>query len=304
MIDKRKLKSRPIHALKDLVIEEVSLVDRSANEGAEVLIWKRLDLDASILNSYSVEKLTKAMESIDYKKIGVTPEELWADYASEVMQIHNTELGQKQKNPPERLTPGEVEELRLRKPWTLAQATAAARKTNIGQGLWAMVESVVREREAALINRLDKMIDETEGLKKHARETIEIYDKMKIERMKMGTVVEKILSKAFLSQVEAIGKLKLDLVKSAKAGDERTPEKRLDDYLVNHSDVAGAIQELPTVVMDEPVEKRDFGPTYAKIQKLVDELIFKGEVSSRAKGFMKVVDSDPSLLVEYYKEQL
>ena len=49
----------------------------------------------------------------------------------------------------------------------------------------------MREREANLLKYLDNMIEETEGLKKSALETVEIYDKLKIERMKMGTVTEK-----------------------------------------------------------------------------------------------------------------
>ena len=44
----------------------------------------------------------------------------------------------------------------------------AARKTNVGAGLWAMVESTAREnaakRDEALIERLKKMGDEVEGL--------------------------------------------------------------------------------------------------------------------------------------------
>ena len=141
--------------LTDLVIEEVSLVDRPANPGAEVLVFKRLDLDASALNSYSVKELTKAMASIDYAKTGTTPEELWEDYVAEVMQVHNTELVARQKHPPDKLTDEEVKELRQKKPWTLAQATQAARKTNIGQGLWQLVQNCVRERETALLEKLD-----------------------------------------------------------------------------------------------------------------------------------------------------
>ena len=149
------------------------------------------------------------------------------------------------------------------------------------------------------------MIDETEGLKKHARETIEIYDKMKIERMKMGTVVEKILSKAFDSQMEAMDKLKLDLIKMAKAGDERTPERRLVDYLDNHPEVETAITELPNVAKAEEVqEPRDYGKTWDKISKMADELLAEGKVTSKAKGVTQVIDRNPTLLVQYYKEQV
>jgi hypothetical protein len=202
MIDKRQFKSEPIQLIKDLVIEEVSLVDRPANPGAEVLVFKRLDLDANLLKY------------------------------------------------------------------------------------------------------LDNMDEKLEGIKATAQNTVDIYDKLKIERMKMGTIVEKILAKAFGSQVEAMDELKLDLVKLAKADDSRSPERRLDDYLVSHPAVEIAIRELPTAAKVEVQETRDFGKAYAKIQKKIDELISNGDVSSRAKLFMKVVDSNPALLIEYYKDRI
>jgi len=219
MIDKRNFKSTPIKMLKDLVIEEVSLVDRPANPFAEVLVFKKDDYAVNKFDDLSVEKITAA------------------------------------------------------------------------------------KRDAALIGRLKKMGDDLEAMKAMAQNTIGIYDKLKIGRMKMGTVVEKILSKAFGSQVEAMDKLKLDLVKLAKADDSRSPERRLDDFLVSRPDVETAIRELPTAPDAEVMEKRDFGPTYSKISKMVDELVSKGTVSSRARGFVQVMDTNPELLISYYKEQ-
>ena len=98
--------------------------------------------------------------------------------------------------------------------------------------------------------------------------------------------------------------MKLELTKLAKSGDQRIPEKRLIDYLDNNPALESAIQALPDVVVTEVVEKKDFGKAYAKIQKKIDELVANGDVSSRAKLFMKVVDSDPALLVEYYKDRI
>ena len=115
--------------------------------------------------------------------------------------------------------------------------------------------------------------------------------------------VEKILKKSE-SRIEAMNSLKLELTKMAKAGDRRTPEKLLVDFLDGHSEIESAILELPNVAKVEVQEQRNFGPTHTKIQKKIDELISNGEVSSRAKGFMKVVDSDPQLMAEYLKEQI
>ena len=120
----------------------------------------------------------------------------------------------------------------------------------------------------------------------------------------METVVEKILKKDFQSQIEASNKLKLELTKLAPASDKRTPEKRYVDYMETHPDVQDAMFELPDVVVVEPVTKRDFGKTYEKISKIVDELVCTGEVASRARGFGQVMDNNPELLVSYYKEQV
>ena len=117
-------------------------------------------------------------------------------------------------------------------------------------------------------------------------------------------VVEKILKKDFRSQIEATNSLKLELVKRAPADDRRSPEKRLVDFLDSHPDVEDAIRELPNIVKVEEIQKRDFGPTWDKISKLADELLAEGKVTSKAKGVTQVIDRNPTLLVEYYKEQV
>jgi len=191
------LKNRkPKNLLKELEITEVSLVDRGSNEGAKVLIWKRDGIDFNKIENLSVEKLTKAMASIDYAKLGTTPEELWENYIAEVMANHNTELAQRQKHPPERLSMQEVKELRQKKPWTLLQATTAARKTNIGQSLWQLVQSCVREREAALLEKLDKMDEDLEAMKAMAQNTVDIYKRIKRGRKIVMKTIEEVTQAA------------------------------------------------------------------------------------------------------------
>ena len=56
--------------------------------------------DFNKLNSYSVQELMDVMKTMDFEKIGITPAELFEDYVNEIRSVHNTELGQKQKNPP------------------------------------------------------------------------------------------------------------------------------------------------------------------------------------------------------------
>ena len=114
-------------------------------------------------------------------------------------------------------------------------------------------------------------------------------------------VVEKILKKDFQSQIEATNRLKLELVKMAKAGDRRTPEKRLVDYLDTHPDIESAILELPDVVVAEPVTKRDYGQAYEVIKKKAKELFSKGQVTSEAAGFVRVVDEEPELWTKHLK---
>ena len=297
-----KLGDKKVQLLKDLEITEVSLCDAGANPGSKVMIWKKDSIDFNKLNSLSVEKLTKAMESIDYAKIGVTPEELWADYASEVMQIHNTELGQKQKNPPERLTPNQVEELRLRKPWTLAQAQAAARKTNIGQGLWAMVESVVREREAALINRLDKMGEEVDGLKQRAQKTIDIYDKMERERTQTDMeTIEEITKAALDGQFtdkheawKAAEKLLRSRVAKSDPGMGFNQALLLAMAKPSWNEFYEAYSALPEAQRRiEKKEKRPVGKAMTEINRRAEEILQKGVVDTFEKGVLRVTESHP-----------
>jgi len=71
---------------------------------------------------------------------------------------------------------------------------------------------------------------------------------------------------------------------------------RLVNYLDNHPDLESAIRELPNVVKFEVQEKRDFGPTWAKISKMADELVYEGVVPSKAQEVTAVVDKNPELL--------
>ena len=296
MIDKRKLKSRPIHVLKDLVIEEVSLVDRSANEGAEVLIWKRLDLDASILNSYSVEKLTAAMESINYAKIGTTPAELWDDFVAEFREAHNQKLSQRQKNPPKNLTQEQVEELRQKKPWSLSVASQEARKTPVGQGLWAMVEAGARERDAALIKRLKKMADDLEEIKRKRRNYM---------YKSLGEIATAIEKGEIKSQVDALKELDelrdLDIAKSDFA---KSKERAIYDQCTDPAwdSLFNEFTKLPeTIEQGEAFSKRvRASDNIVKvIEGLAEELIQKDGKLTKAKAIVKVLDRNPAWKTAY-----
>jgi len=67
-----KLGERKVRLLKEVEIDEVSLVTSPANEGAKVMFWKSDNFDFSKLNAFSVEELTAAMKAVDYQKIGIS----------------------------------------------------------------------------------------------------------------------------------------------------------------------------------------------------------------------------------------
>jgi len=107
-----KLGDRKVRLLKELEINEISLVTSPANEGAKVMIWK--------------------------KDHGVR--ELWEEYIDEVLSVHNKKLKERKANPPKNLSSDQVETLQLEKPWSRQQASQEARKTGFGQQLWAMLQ--------------------------------------------------------------------------------------------------------------------------------------------------------------------
>ena len=261
------LKKKKPRLITDLEIEEISLVDKGASPRAKVLLYKR-----------GISKTAHA--------------------PSDLLGINLL-----------RVLTNRVDNVKQEQDLTRIEAWMAVLQSAEGNQLLELITKM--KSDPSLIFKdmedsdLSELADFVEGpdldafvkaFKKQIKEGIIVSNEME--------VVEKIIKKGFESQIEATNELKLELVKMAKAGDRRTPEKRLVDYLDTHSEVESAILELPAVVVTEVVEKRDFGKTYNKIQKMIDELISNGEVSSRAKGFMKVVDSDPSLLVQYYKEQV
>ena len=114
-----KLEDRKVRLLKELEIDEVSLVTSAANKGARVLIWKK-------------EHEAK---------------ELWEAFVDEVLSIHNKTLREQQKNPPKGLSLDAVEALQQKKPWSRDQAAQAARKTGDGQQLW---QQVMQEAQPSL----------------------------------------------------------------------------------------------------------------------------------------------------------
>jgi len=250
--------------LTDLEITEISLVGKGASPGAQVTLWKR-----------------------DVSKEVADP--------SRMLGINLL-----------RVLSDRVEGLKREKDIPRMQAWVQVLDTEEGQQLLGLItkgdqsilEGVEEQDTAELADFLEGSDGEAflKALSKQIKKGLTVQEKIE--------VVEKILKKDFDSQIEGVEKLKLDLTKRAPAGDDRTPEKRLDDFLLDNPNVETAIRELPNVAKVEVQEKRDFGPTYAKISKKVDELMSKGTVSSRAKGFVKVMDSEPELLVQYYKEQL
>jgi hypothetical protein len=254
--------------LKDLDITEISLVDTGANPGAKVVLFKR-DISKEVADPS--------------RMLGIQLLRILSD---------------------------RVDSLKQEKDIPRMEAWIEVLQSEEGQqflGLIAKMQSDPILIFKGMENRdITELCDFVEG--PHLESFVKALKgelKKGINVPKEMEVVEKILKKDFEGQIEATNKLKLELVKMAKAGDKRTPEKRLLDYLDNHQDVESAILELPNnVAKGEVEEKRDFGPTYEKISKMVDELVSKGEVSSRARGFVKVMDSEPALLVQYYKEQI
>jgi len=305
-----KLGDKKVRLLKDLEITEVSLVTSAANKGAKVLFYKMDKSDFNKLNSLSVEKLTAAMQSVDYKKLGVSPEELWEDYVAEVMENHNTELAQRQKHPPEKLSTEEVKELRQRKPWTREQAAAAARKTNIGQGLWAMVESCVREREAALIKRLDKMGEELEESKKRAQETIEMYDRIKRERTTKMETIEEITAAAVEGHFadkhkawEAVEKLLKSQVAKSDTGMGFNQSLLLAMSKPSWNAFYEAYSGLPEAQRKVEIEeKRPVGKAMKEISRRAEEMVQKGLVGSFEKGVVRVTEIYPELAEQHDQE--
>ena len=305
-----KLGERKARLLKELEITELSLVDRGSNPGAEVLIWKRDSIDFNKLENVSVEKLTAAMKAVDYKKLGVTPEELWGDYVAEVMANHNTELAARQKHPDDKLTDDEVKDLRRKQPWTEEQAAAAARKTNIGSGLWALVESCVRAREAALLEKLDKMIGETEELKKRAQNTIEIYDKIKRGRTTKMESIEEVTRAALdgefsdkLKAWEAVEKvLKNRVAKNTTGADFNQTllmamtQKSWNEFYATYSELPEARVEL------KKDEVRKIGTAETEINKRAQEMLDKGLVKTFSNGVVRVTEIYPELAEQYNRE--
>lgn len=262
------LKNRkPKNLLTELEIFEVSLVDKAANEGSKILLWKR-----------------------DVSKEIADP--------SRMLGISLL-----------RALTRRVENVRLGNDTNAMEAWSEVLGSEEGQKLLALITKMESDPSLIFKDMEDRDVSEilafvegphfdafVKAFKKEFKKGINVSNEM--------TVVEKIKKKDFESQIEASKKLKLELTKLAPASDKRSPERRYVDYIESHPDVRDAMLELPDVAVAEPVEKRAFGPTYEKISKMVDELVSRGEVSSRAKGFVKVMDHNPELLVSYYKEQL
>jgi len=304
-----KLGNKKARLLKDLEITEVSLVTSPANEGAKVMFWKNDGIDFKKLNALSVEKLTAAMQSVDYAKIGTTPEELWSDYVDEVMQVHNTELSQLQKHPPDKLTDDEVKELRQKKPWTLSQATAAARKTNIGQSLWQLVQNCVREREANLLKHFDNMKNEVEDLKKRAQETIEIYDKIKRGNNNMETIEEvtqAALDGEFSDRLEAwaaVEKVLKNRVSKSTTGADFNQTLLMAMTQPSWDEFYEAYSMLPEARVElKKAEVRKVGTAEAEINRRAQEMLDKSLVKTFSKGVVRVTEIYPELAERYNRE--
>jgi len=258
---------KPKRLLKELEISEISLVDGGANEGAKVVLWKR-DISKEVADPS--------------RMLGINLLRVLSD---------------------------RVEGLRREKDIPRLDAWSQVLQSEQGRQLLELITKAKSDGSLIFKDMEDKDVSEicdfvegphlyafVKALKGELKKGITVSNEM--------TAVEKIKKKSFDSQIEASNKLKLELAKLAPASDKRSPERRYVDYIETHPDVRDAMLELPEVVVTEPVTKRDFGKTYEKISKMVDELVSKGTVSSRAKGFVKVMDSKPELLVQYYKEQL
>ena len=255
-----------LRKITDLEITEISLVDSGANAGARVLLFKR-----------DVSKTAHASDLLGLKLLAVLA--------------------------------NRVNNLKQEKDITRLQAWLEVLESPEGKQLLGFIgkaktnpTSMFKGVEQQDVEELADFLEGPHGgsfLKALSKQ----FKKGGIVSKEM-TVVEKILKKDFQSQIEASSKLKLELTKLASASDKRSPERRYVDYIEAHPDVRDAMVELPDVVVTEVVEKRDFGKAYSTIQKKIDELISNGDGSSRAKLFMRVVDNNPALLVEYYKEQI
>jgi len=309
-----KLGDKKVQLLTELEIEEISLVDKAANAGSEVLFYKMDQSDFNKLNSCSVEKLTAAMESIDYAKIGTTPAELWDDFVAEFREAHNQKLSERKKNPPKNLTQEQVEELRQRKPWSLSVASQEARKTPVGQGLWAMVENTAREnaakRDAALIRRLDKMGDEVEGLKKSARETIEIYDKIKRGRTTKMETIEEVTKAALdgefpnkLKAWAAVEKVLKNRVSKSTTGADFNQTLLMAMTQPSWNEFYAAYTGLPEARIElKKAEVRKIGKAETEINKRAQEMLDKGLVNTFEKGVVRVTEIHPELEEQYRQE--
>jgi len=253
--------------LKELEITEISLVDSGANEGAKVMLWKR--------------GISKAVPD-----------------PSNMLGINLL-----------RVLSNRVNNLKREKDISRFEAWAEILQSPEGQQLIEFIAKAKRDPSFIFKDMesrdVSELADFLEG--PDADAFIKAFKK----QIKKGSVVqkemevvEKIKKKLFESQIEAVNSLKLELTKRAAAGDKRTAEKRIVEYLDTHPDLESAILELPDVVKAEVQEYPDRGPTYEVIKKKAKELVSKGLVTSEAKAFCKVVDADPELWVQYLKEQV
>jgi len=291
--------------LKNLLINRIDLVDEGDNPEAKIMIWKRAP-------DIQEKKKPRLLTELEITEISLVDK---GANSGSLVTLYKRDVSKAVADPSHmlginllRVLQTQVENLRLGANIARIEAWSQVLETSEGQKLLGLISKM--EGDPTLIFKdmedrdVSEICDFVEG--PHLGSFVKALKgelKKGIIVQKEITVVEKIKKKSFDSQIEASNKLKLELAKLAPASDKRSPERRYVDYMDAHPDVRDAMLELPDVVVTEPVEKRDFGKTYEKISKMVDELVFKGEVSSRAKGFVKVMDNNPELLVSYYKEQ-
>jgi len=131
--------------LRDLSLKEVSFVDFPANSGAEVLLFKR--------------------------EHGAR--ELWDEFVSEHLSIHNKKLKELKAHPPETFSLEELKELQLKKPWSREEASASARKTREGSGLWQAVVAEARPPLSKGQRMYGSLTEIVTAVKKGQIETVE-----------------------------------------------------------------------------------------------------------------------------------
>jgi len=262
------LKKR-LQLLTELEITEISLVDKGASPGSDVLFFKRDSSDVSKAlpdpkAALGIQLLRVLSRRVENTRMGrnINRLEAW-------VQVLETPEGQ-----------------RLLDLITKAKSDPS------------MFQEIGKQDVEALADFLETANGQTflEAFSKQLKKGFIVSNEME--------TVTKIFKKSFDSQIEAMDSLKLELNKQVSGDDKRTAEQRLVNYIDNHPDLESAIRELPNVVKVEVQEKPDFGPTYREIEKLAAELVIKGVVPTQEQGVVKIVKDNPGLYLQYLEEQV